>query len=86
VVAPITGPFNRSWSVSGPPNRYGFKPAWVSGSRSWSRQKKPFDQPLVFSYANKTITWFSGGDGVDYVSTTAIPSFSYKRLRKTPQN
>jgi hypothetical protein len=41
------------------------------------RQKKPFDQPLTYSYACKTINWFSFGDGTDYVSASQIPSFSY---------
>lgn len=77
MVAPITGPFTRSWSVVGPPTTLGFKPTWVEGTRRWQRQKKPFTIPLTFSYACTTINWFNGGDGTDYAAVSQVSPLSF---------
>ena len=77
MTAPITGPFQRLWTIKGPPNSLGGQPTWVEGRRDWYRQRKPFDIPLFFSYYCKTINWFTGGDGTDYTSVSNIPVFSY---------
>lgn len=81
MTTPMTGPFTRNWVVKGSPNRYGFKPDWVNGSRTWRRQVPPFNLPLEFSYSCIAITGFGGGDGADYVSTSTPPVFAYTASR-----
>lgn len=71
---PVTGPFTKTFWVSGPETDLGYRPHWVSGSRSWYRQKKPFNLELGFGYQCSRILSARGGDGTDYVNSESHTS------------
>lgn len=77
MVGPITGPFTKAVTTLGPPNYYGFRPVWKSLSRSWYRQRRPYDSPLDFTFQQQQVLSFSAWDPIFYTSThdcAALPS------------
>jgi hypothetical protein len=48
MVAPVTGPFNRTYELPGPAISGGFRPTWYYRAQSWYRQRKPYDQALPY--------------------------------------
>jgi len=59
MVAPVTGPFSSNEELLGPPNSLGQRTVWYSKSKSWQRQKKPYNLPLTFSFKVKFIDSFN---------------------------
>ncbi len=60
MVAPITGPFSRTWTKGWPA---GFTAAGTQSdslSRVWRRQKAPYDQPLPFTSDGTRGSWLFG--------------------------
>lgn len=57
MVTPITGPFTKNIFVKGPPNQYGYSPDWKSQSRTWYRQKKPYNKMLPFEFLSRGVEW-----------------------------
>lgn len=77
MVAPITGPFTRSESFLGNPNSYGFRPQWVTYSRTWYRQRRPYNRPLTFTYQRKQVMKFEVGySKSSYRSTSNCAAFA----------
>lgn len=62
MVAPITGPFTRNWSNGWPVSFTAAGHQKDSLSRTWYRQKAPFDRPLTFSSDGSRGTWLFGSD------------------------
>jgi hypothetical protein len=74
MVYPVTGPFTVTESWKGPPNIYGGKPTWGTRTRTWSRQKAPFNLELSFLLAQKSVEKVWGGNGITVVQLdTAFP-------------
>ncbi|DAD51988.1 maturation protein [ssRNA phage Gephyllon.4_13] len=66
MVAPVTGPYNRTWVYYGPPTTLGYAPKWVLGQRMWYRQRKPYNLPLETQYILQKVDTFSCSSGVVY--------------------
>jgi hypothetical protein len=58
MVAPVTGPFTSNKTIKGPPTSGGYYPDWISRSRTWRRQKRPYSLPLAFSASDNRITYY----------------------------
>jgi hypothetical protein len=58
MVAPITGPFSSSKTIKGPPTSGGYFPDWIARSRTWKRQKKPYNLPLDFTASDIRVTQY----------------------------
>lgn len=67
MVSPVTGPFNRSEIVKGPPTSSNFRPDWVWYQRTWYRQRRPYNLPLAFTYSrSQVVDFLSPYQGSDY--------------------
>jgi hypothetical protein len=91
MVAPVTGPFSRSYQFAGPPNKYGIVAYWSIGSYTWSRQRKPYSLPLPFlatkgyvDYSsdswNNVTTVPSGTSWVEWSRFSSTLSKAYEKL------
>lgn len=60
MVAPTSGPFNRTETVKGPATDLGFKPDWLWYSRTWYRQRRPYNLPLSFTYSRGQVLDHTG--------------------------
>lgn len=77
MVAPITGPFSQTVIANGPPHYYGFVPRWLERTRTWSRQRKPYNLPLDFSLVHRQV--LSNSNPLWYpanIASEAVPSDS----------
>lgn len=90
MVAPVTGPFNRSVVRKGPTNRGGFTPDWYSKNQQWFRQRKPYDRPLGYVMSERQVlyssnTWdyntsYTGGAGANSALHAAADNKAYSKL------
>jgi hypothetical protein len=55
MVAPVTGPFSKLVTALMPPNG-GYRPVWLHDSKTWYRQRRPYNLPLSFSRERKLIS------------------------------
>lgn len=55
MVAPVSGPYNRTIRYYGPITSLGYKPVHVEIVRKWRRQKPPYNLALAFSYSGKFV-------------------------------
>lgn len=66
MVAPVTGPFTKSWTYKGPPTTLGYMPVWLTANRTWYRQHKPHNLPLTFQYYAQKVDSFHCSSGIVY--------------------
>lgn len=52
MVLPVTGPYSSSQTIKGPTAATGYRPDWVSRSRTWRRQRRPYTLPLPFTVSD----------------------------------
>jgi len=78
---PTTGPFTRTMTLPGPPNRFGFVPTWFWKQTVSSRQAKPYNLNLPYSSYTRQVVSYSTQDiydqglGTDYLnSCPVVPS------------
>jgi hypothetical protein len=72
MVAPVTGPFVKSFTLKGTPTSLGFKPDAFTFIRSWSRQRKPYNLPLGYYVDSKKITRSSFSDPTSYRAVSDV--------------
>lgn len=66
MVAPVTGPFTKTWTRTGRKTALGYVPRWFTATRTWKRQAKPFTVPLPFSFQSSEVKGFFSYDGISY--------------------
>lgn len=73
MVAPITGPFTRTETVRGPADGYGSRPIDLSWSRTWKRQRRPYNLPLDFTFQRGELVkrWHHPQGDKSFLSTGA---------------
>ena len=56
MIMPVTGPLTDNWATQSPPDLAGNRMTWVKQTKTWFRQKKPFDLPLEYHYDRRSIS------------------------------
>lgn len=75
MVSPITGPFTRAFSEI---SKLGsnFATTTREVSRTWYRQRRPYNLPLTFTYQEKRVTYFATyNPGGFYATTSDCPAY-----------
>lgn len=72
MVAPVSGPFSRTDYVNGPPTSLGYKPIWLYRTKTWSRQRKPYNLPLGYSMTQKRVVKWDSSSSSSYCDYTQV--------------
>lgn len=83
MVAPVTGPFNKTITLKGPPTSLGFSPIYLTITRRWFRQHKPYNLVLNYDMSQTAIKYWNSVDKtetpptLDWTSDSATTNACY---------